>query len=268
MPEQVRTFKRVPGKHALGRHAVGWGGERLARLLFPPTCPSCRRIVTRPGTVCGTCWPQIRFLEQPWCEVLGTPFSHEMGDAIISPQALADPPVFRRVRSAVVYDGVAGKLIRQLKYRDATHLAPWLAGWMARAGRELLAETDVIVPVPLHRRRFFARRFNQSAELGRALAGQSGKPFHPQALIRHRKTSEQTGLGVRARADNVRGAFSVPDRFALLVGGRSVLLVDDVYTTGATVTAATRALTRAGAKAVDVLTFARAMDDAGTGFEL
>ena len=262
MPEQVWTFKQL-----IGKRAVGWGGERLARVLFPPTCPACRRIVTQPGTVCGHCWPKIRFLEQPWCEVLGTPFPHEMGDAIISPQALADPPVFRRARSAVVYEGVAGKLIRQLKYRDSTHLAPWLAGWMARAGRELMAETDVIVPVPLHRSRFFARRFNQSAELGRALASLSGKPFHPQALVRHRKTAEQAGLGARARADNVRGAFSVTDRFTLLVGGKAVLLVDDVYTTGATVNAASRTLMRAGAKAVDVLTFARAMDDASADFE-
>lgn len=258
MPEQSLTFKQ----------AVGWGGERLARILFPPTCPSCRRMVTRPGTVCGSCWPKIRFLEQPWCDVLGTPFPHEMGDGIISAQALANPPVFRRVRSAAVYDGVAGALVRQLKYRDATHLAPWLAEWMARAGRELLADTDIIVPVPLHRARFFARRFNQSAELARALARQSGKPFHPQALLRHRRTTEQAGLGARARNANVRGAFSVPDRQALLVGGKSVLLVDDVYTTGATVSAATRALTRAGARAVDVLTFARVLDEAGTDFEI
>lgn len=191
---------------------------------------------------------------------MGTPFSHEMGDLIISPQVLSDPPVFQRARSAVAYDGVAGALVRQLKYRDGTHLAPWLAGWMARAGRELIADADIIVPVPLHRRRFFRRRFNQSAELARALARQTGIAFHPQALARHRSTAEQAGLGARARTDNVRGAFAVPDSQVLLVGGKTVLLVDDVYTTGATVTAATRALMRAGAHAVDVLTFARAMD--------
>jgi ComF family protein len=132
-----------------------------------------------------------------------------------------------------------------------------MAGWMTRAGSELLAAADVIVPVPLHRRRLWWRRYNQSALLAQAVAGQSGRPLASAALARVRATAQQVGLSADERDRNVRGAFRVPVEQKPAVAGRRVLLVDDVYTTGATVRAATRALLRAGATAVDVLVFAR-----------
>lgn len=228
-------------------------------ILFPPTCLGCRKLVSEPGTLCGKCWGGLRFLEKPWCEVLGTPFSHDMGEGFLSADAIANPPPFSRARAAVAYGGVARRMAQALKYNDRTDLAPWMAGWMIRAGAELIADADVVVPVPLHRRRFFLRRFNQSAELARALAYRAGLPFEPAAVLRVKATHRQVGLGLKERAENVRGAFRVPEEADILVRGRRILLVDDVYTTGATVTAATRALKRAGAAAVDVLTFARVL---------
>jgi ComF family protein len=250
----------------LAASAAGLG----IRMLFPPLCAGCRRIVTEPGTLCGECWPKIRLLERPWCEVMGTPFSHDMGEGFLSAEAIANPPLFQRARAAVSYDGVARRMVQGLKYHDRTDLARWMAGWMARAGAELLADADIVVPVPLHRRRFVWRRFNQSAELARALARRSGKPFEPAALVRVKVTRQQVGLGLREREDNVRGAFRVPPEADIKVRGRRVLVVDDVYTTGATVSAVARALKRGGASAVDVLTFARVLpgdfrrDDAET----
>jgi ComF family protein len=136
-----------------------------------------------------------------------------------------------------------------------------MARWMQRAGRELLDECDVILPVPLHKWRFWSRRFNQSAELARALAQLSSKPFAPQAVKRIRRTNQQIGLGLKERKRNVDGAFRVPKEHDIHVRGRRVLLIDDVYTTGSTVKAATRALLRGGAKSVDVLTFSRVLPD-------
>ena len=234
---------------------AAWPG----RILFPPACLACASHVARPGSLCPACWRETVFLEPPWCAVLGIPFTHEMGDGAVSPAAIADPPPYGRARAAVSYRGVARRLVQGLKYRDRTDLAPWMAVWMARAGAELLAGAELIVPVPLHRRRFFLRRFNQSAELARALAAQSGIGFRSDLVARVRSTRQQVGLKARERAENVHGAFAVTKAGAALLRGRNIVLVDDVITTGATVAAAAKALLRGGAARVDVVAFARAL---------
>ncbi|MCC2687429.1 MAG: amidophosphoribosyltransferase [Rhizobiaceae bacterium] len=228
-------------------------------LLFPPVCAGCRRQVSEPGALCGECWPQLRFLEKPWCAVMGTPFRHDMGDNFLSAEAIAEPPPFERARAAVVYSGVARQLVQGLKYNDRTDLAVSMARWMVRAGAELIDDAAVIVPVPLFWRRFFFRRFNQAAELGRAIASLSGRSFSPGAVRRAKPTRRQVGLSATERQDNVRAAFLVPAEHEIDVRGRRVLLVDDVYTTGATAFAVTKALKKGGASAVDVLTFARVL---------
>ncbi|MGC4026685.1 MAG: ComF family protein [Mesorhizobium sp.] len=233
--------------------------DQTAQILFPSTCIGCARLVSAPGTLCAMCWPGIRFLERPWCEIMGTPFSYDMGRGFLSADAIANPPPFQRSRAAVSYSGVARAMVQGLKYRDRTDLAPPMAQWMLRAGSELVCEADLIVPVPLHRSRFFWRRFNQSAELARAIARLADKSFAPQVVTRIRNTRQQVGLKLAERQENVRTAFSVPDQLRIEIEGRRILLVDDVYTTGATVYAVTKALMKGGASAVDVLTFARVL---------
>lgn len=233
------------------------------RILFPAACAGCRRHVSEPGALCARCWPQLRFLERPWCAVMGTPFPYEMGEGFLSAEAIAKPPQFDRARAAVAYEGVAGRMVQALKYADAVHLAPWMARWMLRAGAELLPDADAIVPVPLHWRRFWERRFNQSAELARALAKLSGRPFEPGAVIRTKMTRQQVGLKPRERENNVRAAFHVPAEGRAIVEGRRIVVVDDVFTTGATVGALARTLKKAGAARVDVLTFARVIPENG-----
>ena len=238
---------------------MGWAAGLPGRLLFPPACPACRRLVAEPFALCGACWPRLRFIERPWCEVLGTPFAHEIGEGVVSPAAIASPPPFARARSAVSYGGVARQMVLNLKFGDRTELAPTMARWMMRPGAELLAQADAVTPVPLHRGRFLRRRFNQSAELARALCALSGRPFLPDAVARIRATRQQVGLGARQREDNLRGAFRVPPAAEIAVRGRRILVVDDVFTTGVTVSAVARALKRAGAVEIDVLTFARVL---------
>ncbi|MDI6025734.1 ComF family protein [Corticibacterium sp. UT-5YL-CI-8] len=247
--------ERVTQISAAVRTVAGWSAD----ILFPPVCAGCRRHVSQPGALCGACWRSLRFLEKPWCEVMGTPFSHDMGQGFLSAEAIANPPPFERARAAVAYMGVARQIVQGLKFHDRTDLARPMAQWMLRAGAELVDDADLIVPVPLHWRRFFSRRFNQSADLARALAQLSGKPFSPTAVKRVKNTRQQVGLVAREREGNVRAAFRVSDASEIEVTGKRILLVDDVYTTGATVSAVTRALKKGGASAVDVLTFARVL---------
>ncbi len=136
---------------------------------------------------------------------------------------------------------------------------------MTQAGRELIGDADLILPVPLHRTRLWRRRFNQSAALAQVVAREAGLPLATTALTRVRRTRQQVGLTRAQRAANLQGAFHISAAMRGLVEGRRALLIDDVLTTGATVNAASRALLRAGASAVDVLTFARVVTDGREG---
>ena len=246
---------------ALKRAGFVGGLKRLpllaADLVLPPACPGCGKAVGDSDALCARCWSQIRFIEPPLCPVLGTPFTHDLGDGILSAEALADPPPFRRARSATIFGDVARRLVHQLKYNDRPHMAQVMAMTMRRAGHVLFPDISIIIPVPLYRWRLWQRRFNQAALLAANLSVLTGVPHDPLVLQRVKPTRRQVGLSATQRLENVRGAFRVPDHMRHAIAGRGVLLVDDVYTSGATAKAATRALLRAGAAAVDVLTFAR-----------
>jgi ComF family protein len=223
---------------------------------LPQLCASCREPVGSDG-LCPACWSKLSFIAPPYCERLGIPFAYDPGPGVLSMEAIADPPAYRRARAAVRFDDVARILVHALKYGDRLDLAPMMGRWMATAGRSLTAEADVIIPVPLHWRRYWARRFNQSALLAEAIAKASQVPLVLGALKRVKATPQQVGLSQSARALNVQGAFRVSLSGKAAVAGRRVILVDDVITTGATVDACARALLRAGAAEVNVLTFAR-----------
>src|SRR5687767_10830882 len=152
----IATFRRFSGL--------------AADLVRPPTCPGCRAATSDGHSLCPRCWSAVRFIEPPLCPVYGIPFAYELGDGMVSAEALADPPPFRRARAAVVYGDVARSLVHQLKYHDRPHLAAVMAIAMRRAGIALLADCSLIVPIPLYRWRLWARRFNQAAALGAALS--------------------------------------------------------------------------------------------------
>lgn len=236
---------------------------QAARLVLdiavPTLCVACREPVAGVG-VCAECWAKLSFIAPPFCPRLGIPFVYDPGPGLLSMEAIADPPAYARARAAVRYDDVARTLVHALKYHDRTDLAPAMGRWMARAGDELLGEADVLVPVPLHWRRGWSRRYNQSGALARAIERQSGVPLARDVLRRIRPTQQQIGLSRSQRARNVQGAFKVSSEKAHQIQGRRVVLVDDVLTSGATSDACARALLRARAAQVDVLVFARVVD--------
>jgi ComF family protein len=245
-----------PGPLARCAGALRAAFGRAVDVALPQLCASCREPVGNEG-LCPVCWSKLSFIAPPFCERLGIPFPFDPGPGVLSMEAIADPPAYRRARAAVRYDDIASTLVHALKYGDRLDLAPAMGRWMARAGHELLAQADAIVPVPLHWRRQWARRFNQAALLGEIVAKTCGVAVVHGALRRVKATPQQVGLGKAERALNVQGAFRVPAERRAEVAGRRLILVDDVLTSGATVDAAARALLRAGAAEVDVLVFAR-----------
>jgi ComF family protein len=252
---ELANFATIPGLKRVAGVAHGMLNTALD-LALPRLCAACREPVDGPG-LCPACWSKLSFVSRPYCERLGIPFVYDPGPGVLSMQAIADPPAYHRARTAVRFDEISRALVHALKYGDRLDLAPMLGRWLAHAGSELLADADALVPVPLHWRRYWARRFNQSALLAAAVSKRSGVPLASGALKRVKPTPQQVGLSRSERAANVQGAFRVPPEGKALVAGRRLIVIDEVLTSGATVEGCARALLRAGAANVDVLVFAR-----------
>ncbi|HLO75498.1 MAG TPA: ComF family protein [Magnetospirillum sp.] len=238
------------------------GGALLRRALdavLPPLCLLCGTVVAEPGSLCPECWGRMGFLAPPLCHACGHPFEVDggAGDHALCGPCLAKPPPWARARAVFRYDAQSKPLILRFKHADRLEGAPAFARWMARAGAELLADAQVIVPVPLHRWRLLARRYNQAALLALALGRLTGLPAVPDALVRTRRTAVQGHMDREQRRRNVAGAFAVAERRRAEVEGRRVVLIDDVLTTGATMGECTRVLLKAGALSVDLLTLGR-----------
>ena len=206
--------------------------------------------------MCAHCWAEIRFIDGPQCACCGVPFDVPVFAGTRCGACYARPPSFDRARAVMRYDDASKALVLAYKHADRLDLTPMFARWLERAGHELITDSDLIVPVPLHARRLWSRRYNQSAELARNLSVRSGKPYDPFLVSRSRSTPSQGAMpSAGARRRNVAGAFDICRGNS--VTGRNILVVDDVLTTGATVDACAAALKKAGAARVDVLALAR-----------
>jgi ComF family protein len=240
------------------RAAARWGGQ-AARVvldtLLPAHCLTCEALVEAPGQFCPDCFGQTSFITAPLCLSCGVPFVHARHDGLVCDDCALEPPPWGEARAALAYDAQSRRLVLGFKHADRTELAAALARMMARAGAALLGRAEVLVPVPLHRTRLLARRYNQSALLARALGRMAGVRVAADALRRVRATAPLGELSATARARMLDGAIAV--RRPAAVAGRHVLLVDDVLTSGATARACTGALLAAGAAGVDVLVAAR-----------
>lgn len=226
--------------------------RHVADFALPPRCAGCGTLVAEDHRFCATCWDSLHFLGPPWCAGCNVPFAFDRGEGALCAECLQNPPRHAGVRAAVAYGPVARDLALRLKYGGRIAFAETMA---LRMRRLVPSDAEVLVPVPLHRWRIWSRGFNQAALIADALAKLSGVPQDRDVLLRKRQTTLLRGLGGRQRALAVAGAFAVvaPDRLK----GRAVVLVDDVYTSGATADACTRVLLRAGARSVTILCWAR-----------
>lgn len=243
-------------------HATGG----LLDMLLPSLCVCCDAPVEAQGRLCAACFRRTNFITEPCCARCGVPFAAatqggEAGNAGPVCQAcLESPPLFGRARGALRYDAQGRRLILPLKHADRPELAAVLAPHMARAGAALLRQADVLVPVPLHRRRLYQRRYNQAALLAAAIGRIAGVPALLDALVRHHATAPLGEKSAAERAVAVSDAFAVRPTRAGLLAGRAVVLIDDVMTSGATANSCTATLLAGGARCVDVLVAARVPD--------
>lgn len=229
---------------------------KLVALALPPRCPCCGEVVDGDHRFCAACWRGLTMIAPPWCASCNLPFEFDRGDAQCG-QCLAEPPAHDGVRAAVAYGAVARTLALRLKYGGRTSHAATAARLMAR---HLPDGAELLLPVPLHRWRIWGRGFNQAALIAQGLARASGVPAELELLRRVKATPVLRGLGPRGRAKAVVGAFALAPGAKERVRGRSVVLVDDVYTSGATTDACVRVLKRAGAARVTILCWARVIE--------
>ncbi len=268
MPERPAERSGDPAAapaYALVRGAGAALGAALVDLLLPPECLICEAPVSAVGLFCAACFRTVTLLADPVCRRCGLPFASAgvAGRDGVCPSCQAAPPRFAAARAALLYDAGARRLILPFKHADRPEIAARLAPFLQRAGAALLDRADLLVPVPLHRRRLFARRYNQAAVLALALGRRTQRRVLVDALCRLRPTAPLGGKTAAERIAALDGVFAVRPRRAAALAGRCVLLIDDVLTSGATANACAAVLLEAGARQVDVLAAARVPDPRG-----
>ncbi len=237
-----------------------WAGriQTALRLVFPPLCLGCGNPVASEWGLCAECWRETAFIGGLVCDACGVPLpGDDPGEPVLCDGCMAHPPPWAQGRAALLYEGTGRRLVLALKHGDRHEIVRPAARWLAAAARPLLRPGAVVAPVPLHWRRLFRRRFNQSALLGKAVASDLGLVHVPDLLLRDWRTPVLDGLGREARFATLEDAIRIAPRHRPLIEGRPVLLVDDVMTTGATLSAAARACLASGASEICVLALAR-----------
>ena len=234
--------------------------ERVLDILYPPQCLRCLALVAETNTLCSICWREISFIEGAGCDVCGLPFEFDLGPNALCGACSQQRPIFNRARAVLIYNAASRDLILSFKHGDKTHAATAYGKWLFRMSKNFLKnqeKIDLILPVPLHWSRLFHRRYNQAALLALELGKLAQIPVETTLLRRHKKTASQGHKTTRQRHQNLIGAFSVLPKTRHQIKNKRLLLVDDVFTTGATASTCAQVLLSAGADQVDVLTLAR-----------
>jgi ComF family protein len=244
---------------ALARSAL----RPILDFALPPRCPGCGAVTDEPHRFCLACWTALTFLGEPCCARCAMPFEYGEAAEVICGRCMAEPPAYDRLRAAVAYGDIARAVALKLKYAGRPGVAETMARFMER--HLDAAPAPILAPVPLHRWRIWRRGYNQAALIAGALARRAGLEAQLDLVERVKATPVLRGMGPRERKQAVRGAFRVNPKRKAALKGRAVILVDDVYTSGATVNACARILRRAGAARVDVLCWARVVREEHNG---
>lgn len=233
--------------------------------VLPPRCVISGEITERQGAVAPDAWKNINFITKPCCVSCGLPFEFEYENDAVCGECIASPPPFSKARSALKYDQGSSELIMRFKHGDQIHATKTFVPWIINAGKEMFPDTDIITPVPLHPSRLFKRKYNQSALIAQEMQKKLKKDyinieFIPDLLIRSVATPSQGKMNPKARKENVKNAFSLNKKLTDTVKGKNIMLIDDVYTTGATVKECTKTLLHQGkCNKIYVMTLARSV---------
>ena len=229
--------------------------------VLPPRCFVTGEIVSQQGMVSPEFWQKLEFIHKPFCKTCGLPFEFDdMDDDSLCGACLQETPKFNTARAALVYNDAARDMLLRFKYGDKLHAAVTFANWLQQSAPDVILNSDLIVPVPLHWRRMLFRRYNQSALLAHALSKTSDRPVC-HALKRRRFTGPQKGLNRKERIKNVRMSFAINPKNVDSVKDKNVILIDDVMTSGATINECAKVLKRYGANNVQALSVARVIKD-------
>lgn len=235
--------------------------KRFLNVILPPRCISCGSFIEDAGSLCTDCWSGIDFISRPFCSVCSFPFEYDMGDDAMCGQCMVSHPKYDKAKCVFVYNYKSSRLITGFKYGDKIHSTRSFARWMASAGQDFFPQTDVISPVPLHRVKLFTRRYNQSALLANKIGEIGNIMFLPDILLRTKLKPPQASLSRRRRLWNVKGVFALNKKYHEFIKGKNILLIDDVITTGATISECAGILKKAGAEKVFVIALARTIDN-------
>ncbi len=233
--------------------------KKIAEIIFPNHCLYCEKIISSEGLFCNDCWQKLQFITEPKCRICCNPFEFlPAGRSLICAKCLETKPPFDNAISIFRYNSVIGKIVSDLKYRDRTYIAKKLACFLSKAATEAITEADFIIAVPLHKNRLYQRKFNQSLILCKAIAKHAAKTkLRHDFLLRIKNTPAQVGLNKRQRQKNIVAAFKLNSKYCEIVKDKKILLLDDIMTTGTTLTSCAKILKKSGAAKVTLLTLAR-----------
>lgn len=231
--------------------------SKLISIIFPSKCIACSSIVSAGSKICSICWGKLEFISSPSCAKCDYPFEFDIGHDALCGSCLNEAPLFDKAISVLRYTALSKVMVHRLKYSDKLHIAKHFASLLFKKIHKDVHKFDFIIPVPMHRKKMRSRFYNQAALMVTHLSGYSAiVPLH-NGLLKTKHHKSQTGLSRGIRKENVKNTFGINKKYISLIKGKNILLVDDVYTTGATVNECSKVLRRSGCGSITVITLAR-----------